>query len=595
MIIPLLALLLQTQGQASKATPADSAFVLTMLDSAAASVPALAQNRNQDLARLLIEQLQTWRGDDAAWRAAQRFDGAGRAGEHYFRMDVIVRAMREGKRDKVRTYLLTFQPEVRNKIIASLPNYMGNVPPDMAPLLDSLATTTRTRAESMYRRAVGFRYNRNTPAARDTLRRAIEILREAGQDYPLEWAVELLHLGEHVPVTQLIRLGNEEAGDTTRAATVHGIDRVRNRLFNLDGKYVAHIADTLLKHLPRDTTFYAGSVRAELLRKRNAPGDSAAASALMDALRMKYQPRVEPGFERTDYALHDLLNQAARNGDASMLDRALIRWQSTGKTATALRMAVSGVWQRSPYRPNAPMAPADREWAVTAFSRIWAASASLEAQSRDSVRLELIRVLARLDPLAALDSARRGMSSQPARDQARADALRHLAQVDAAFVESEAATLTEVEARDDTYRTLISLAIAGGRLKDAMRLANATSAGSTASVSSRFAIARTLAKTGKNDEAVALLRELLPDVRSIPPCSGCVIITNDPPRESGHNRHEIIEILSMALEHDMYAEIKAWAATRETPAARAWAWIETAQAVAFVKLGRYPNVPMHGR
>ena len=600
MVLPLFLILVQGIGQPSKATKADSVYVRTMLDSATVNVAAETGRRLSDVEYMLVDQIVIWRGADAAWEFARKLDQRKLPNEHFYAARFLATLMHGGKREKSRELLLGLSAPEREPIVARLPNFMGTIPPDIAPLLDSLTTSAIVRADRLFRQAVGLRQNpiRNLAAARDTMRRAIEVLRSTGREhYPLEWAIELIRMGERIPVSKLIEMGITEDPNTreasARVAKIMGIHYVANRLFNLDARLASSIADTLLRELPNDTTTFARIITADLLQKRAAPGDSAAAAKIRDLLRAR-SPKPPAHRVNFDYELHEQFRVAIRKRDTELLDSVLVRWRESGRPAGALAAAASAIPTSSWYR-DAALPQDEREWSNTAIKRLWIASAVMPPTARDSARFELIKLLAQLDPFAALDSARRVISSQPTRDRARAEAIRRLANIDVHLAEREALTLNDKTARDATYRVLTSTAIAGGRLQDARRFADLISRGSTAWISSQYALAQTAARMGAGAEVVQRIRAVLMHLSAVPECSGCVMEVGAPERAPGHFRREIIDILSVALQHDLHSEINRWALGQTSASARIWAWLEISQAMSFVKLGLYPSVPIHGR
>ena len=588
MVLAILTAVLQIPGSPAQATRADTAYVTTVLDSAAAALHRADRLASpQPLG--LIDHVQLWRGHEAAWREAHFLDERSPASEHYHKMWVLAGIMRDHKSAQARDYLLALSREARDHIIIGLQRSVSDIPAEITAFLPGLLTAPKARAEYFYMRALHLSYRHQRAAALDTLRHAIALMRDAGADYPLDWTIAQLALGESVPTEKLIELAIAESGRTGPALRLHAMQRVAEQLYKVDQTIAAVIADTLIRQIPDDTSTVGQQARFMLLKIRAAPGDSSAAVTLQERVQARRR-QTDPRF--ATYDMRDVLHRAVQSRDTAALTEALHRWRDDPSAFSLLGAAWAVATRPAGTLPGAPLSSEEREMTSAMSARLWTVSTMLPLPGRDTVRYELIKTMARLNPAAALDSARTGMSARPQQDRARAQVLRRLVLTDAGRAEKIAGDLSDPAARDTAFAVLAEAAMASGRLGVARRLIDRMNSEGLAWIASRFALARALAATGAQQEAAEALRPALRQLNPVPACSDCAREVGAPPAPPALSHREIVDYLVLAVQLDLRRELDAWATSIPSDLARAWAWLTIADAFSIVKLGRFMLFPM---
>lgn len=578
-----LALLQASRYSSMQATPADSAFAIAALDSAAVAMTSAGPGLvDFELRRRLGRQLQVWGDQETTWRVAWATDSVAADRRQWFYIltsDFLIELLRLEKYAAFEGYLMRLPPAARSRVLAGLPNSMGNFPPEVADVVLPLAESAPARASLTAARARMYLMRADTASYRDTLAYALRMILDDTTAFLQAQGLmhQLLASGGEIPVEDLVTFFDRNqripGPDSLWFARVH----VASLLASHDRATAVALADTLLRNVTSDAA-PARLELAKLLDIRAAPGDSSHAAAIRDSV-LQSSPAVRgPDLGRELWA-------AANERDSVSFVNLMVQLRGQDAAAAAIRRAVEIAAAKARTRDFlAPALPpeAPRSWSRFVFQRAWPASGTLDPAARDSVRVSLVSLLAVLDPVAALDSATSGVQVQPYADLARAEAIRSLAGIDAERAAVAARSLRDEGARNVAYLELTRRAIAGGRLADATTFADAT-VGGESRVDAQFSLARALGGAGLRAQATERAREALAHLEPLPACSGmCTAVGRSPARM---DPRLIANVARFAMELDLSDDLARWAASRSEMQSRAAAWLVIAEALAELRLG----------
>jgi hypothetical protein len=531
----LLLALQQAAGAAAAATPADSAFAREALTR---GVQELRVDRMWILLDRYVAQLQVWGMVDEAWRLATlpvngRFDAGGAL---YLAANVLTELYRAGDVEGARRRLDELPPGTRDQLAALVAERLVRTHAELAEALLAEIRQPAARATVHLARARREAARRDSAAAGAILRQAIESLQgdttRSAAVRRRELLMELRRMGGAVTVAELVEAEEAAIGDP-RQARLQVV-----RLLNAEGNRAAAapLLDTLFAMAPRDTSTWAYYYRAQLHELRGTATDSAVARALRDSADARSLVEGDTAFlmsRRQDEARRILVNALHASPDSVVAAIGVLL--SGSDAAEALMEAAEAVR----YDLMAPYGGVDEpvwwrlpdaliEAAISLYAELWRAAARLPGEEADSVRVELVRLLAELDAERALRTARDSIRIPRFRDRAIAAAVAVLARTDADRAAREAEALRDPEARNVAYLELTERAVAGGRLPAAAAFADRTADGE-ARVRAQLAVALAELAARREDAARARLARTLSLLAPMPRCRGIVLSAQTAP------------------------------------------------------------------
>jgi hypothetical protein len=212
-------------------------------------------------------------------------------------------------------------------------------------------------------------------------------------------------------------------------------------------------------------------------------------------------------------------------------------------------------------------------WMRTVADLMWQAALTFDGPSVDTMRVAVVRLHALADADTALERART-IADATMRERAIGYALRRIAAYDAEGADEMAAILQDSIARSMVYEELTRRAVAGGWLRDAARLAQQTPRG-PARAAALHAAASAEMEAGRVATARELLLLLLQDLDPELSCNDC---QRDAPYQIRPPDPGMV--VKLALQAGLEEQLDRWASGRDTPRARAAAWIAVAEGVA---------------
>ena len=598
----LLLLLALPFQQRVTATVADTAAARTALRAGMAALEASADSVMQPMAWRYQVQLSFWEPPEEVLAAAEYFDrreSRRRPDEEPSRAHVIGWA--QSALEKADTILLDrlferLPAAEREPVMAGVAGGLLRSGQDhmiqLASRIEARLTEPWSRAQVLAGR--GYTARHDSALMRDLLVRAIALASDDSvprHSWQIRsWMIEILRLGGTVDPDDMLRVAARSGTDEWL-----GLYSLADELNRQGMRHLAEpVLDTLETRIPTLPPRRQPNSWALVHNLRGTPADSAIAKAIHDSLAATYPVQIQP---HPAYDQSNRLAQLALNLDST----ALVGMLSNAASIDA--WALHGFLRALGFQLNAPPSPLHSpirrdslaRFAQVALSLTLPAIGGREPLERDSLLVSRTAVMAALEPRGALAFAQ-SIETQRFRERAIAEAVAHLAGIDARAAAVAAEELQDPVARNRAFTELAQRAVAGGRLPEATAFA-ARTAGGEPLVRAYLALARAEWVAGLRDQArqhaEQALNALDPNWRCEHYCLAVSSPTTPPivSVRAGMSRESIGDVVRLALELNLRPSVEAWAASQPEFASRAAAQIALVEGMSKQLLGWHQTYP----